>query len=115
MKKILIWTLAAIATLSVVSCKDFLETNPTSSVSDNQVFTSIQGANAALNGCYNLLHFSAGSRQDLNGYVSQICTFDTTGEDVIVNGGWYGYDYNFWATSGATSSRRTPCGTTTTC
>ena len=96
MKKILIWTLAAVATLSVVSCKDFLETNPTSSVSDNQVFTSIQGANAALNGCYNLLHFSSGSRQDLNGYVSQICTFDTTGEDIIVNGGWYGYDYNFW-------------------
>ena len=51
MKKILIWARAAIATLSVVSCKDFLETNPTSSVSDNQVFTSIQGANAALNGC----------------------------------------------------------------
>ena len=48
MKKILIAALSAIATLSFVSCKDFLETNPTSSVSDNQVFTSIQGANAAL-------------------------------------------------------------------
>ena len=58
MKKILIAALAAIATLSFVSCQDFLETNPTSSVADNQVFTSIQGANAALNGCYNLLHFN---------------------------------------------------------
>ena len=98
MKKILTWALAAIATLSLVSCKDFLETNPTSSVSDNQVFTSIQGANAALNGCYNLLHFNdeGYGRGDVSGYISQICTFDTTGEDIIVNGGWYGYDYNYW-------------------
>ena len=80
MKKILIWTLAAVATLSVVSCKDFLETNPTSSVSDNQVFTSVQGANAALNGCYNLLHFNDENygRGDVTGYISQICTFDTS-------------------------------------
>ena len=98
MKKIMIWALAAIATLSFVSCKDFLETNPTSSVSDNQVFTSVQGANAALNGCYYLLHFNDENygRGDVSGYLSQICTFDTTGEDIIVNGGWYGYDYNFW-------------------
>ena len=52
MKKIMIAALAAITALSVVSCRDFMETNPTSSVSDNQVFTSIQGAEAALNGCY---------------------------------------------------------------
>ena len=96
MKKIKIAAIAALASLCAVSCQGFLETNPTSSVSDNQVFTSFQGANAALNGCYNLLHFSAGSRADLNGYISQICTFDATGEDLIVYGGWYGYDYNFW-------------------
>lgn len=96
MKKTMIAALAALTALCAVSCKDFLETNPTSSVSDNQVFLSIQGAEAALNGCYYLVHFSSGSRQDLNGYISQICTFDATGEDLIVYGGWYGYDYNFW-------------------
>lgn len=98
MKKIMIAALVAIASLSVVSCKGFLETGPTSSVSDGQVFTSIQGANAALNGCYNLLHFNDENygRGDVTGYISQICTWDTTGEDIIVNGGWYGYDYNFW-------------------
>ena len=98
MKKIMIAALAAITALSVVSCRDFLETNPTSSVSDNQVFTSIQGAEAALNGCYYLLHFNDENynRGDVTGYVSQILTWDTTGEDIIVYGGWYGYDYNFW-------------------
>ena len=96
MKKIMTLALAALTALCAVSCKGFLETNPTSSVSDNQVFVSIQGAEAALNGCYYLVHFSSGSRQDLNGYASQILTFDATGEDLIVYGGWYGYDYNFW-------------------
>ena len=98
MKKTMIAALAAIAALFAVSCQDFLETNPTSSVSDNQVFTSIQGAEAALNGCYNLLHFNDENynRGDVTGYVSQILTWDTTGEDIIVYGGWYGYDYNFW-------------------
>ena len=95
MKKISIAALAAIATLSFVSCQGFLETNPTSSVADNQVFTSIQGANAALNGCYNLLHFND------EGYGrGDVVPAMTTTSGV---------------TSGATSSRRTPSGTTTTC
>ena len=112
MKKIKIAAIAALASLCAVSCQGFLETNPTSSVSDNQVFTSIQGANAALNGCYNLLHFSAGSRADLNGYISQICTFDATGEDLIVYGGWYGYDYNFWGHQRGDISSHRDCGGT---
>lgn len=98
MKKYIIPAFVAILAFCAVSCKDFLETNPTSSVSDNQVFTSIQGAEAALNGCYYLLHFNDENygRGDVSGYVSQILTWDTTAEDIIVYGGWYGYDYNFW-------------------
>lgn len=97
MKNIKILAAVALASILAVSCKDYLETNPTSSVADNQVFTSIQGAEAALNGCYYLLHFNQTSdRGDTYGYISQILTWDTTGEDIIVYGGWYGYDYNFW-------------------
>ena len=36
----------------LVGCSDFLETNPSTSVSDNSVFTTVAGAQAALNGCY---------------------------------------------------------------
>lgn len=98
MKKFIIATSVALTALFAASCSDFLETNPTSSVADNQVFNTIKGAEAALNGCYNLLHFNDESydRGDVTGYVSQIMTFDVTGEDIIVNGGWYGFDYNFW-------------------
>jgi len=80
------------------SCKDFLETNPTSSVADSEVFTTINGAQAALNGCYYHLFLGSGGsgRQDDWGYATHLMTFSVDGEDLIVWGGWYGYDYNFW-------------------
>lgn len=83
--------------MSAVSCEGFLTTNPTSSVSDASVFTTTQGAQAALSGCYNLMFFGyGGSRPDTQGYLSHMLSNDTTGEDIIVIGGWYGYDYNHW-------------------
>ena len=38
--------------LSITSCSDFLETNPSTNVADSQVFETVSGAQAALNGCY---------------------------------------------------------------
>lgn len=96
MKKYIFAILAAASLMSAVSCEKFLTTEPSSSVSDTQVFVSLKGAQAALNGCYYLLFFDYGSRADTQGYISQIMTFDVDGEDIIVNGGWYGYDYNMW-------------------
>lgn len=97
MKKILTAIVAGATLMTAVSCEGFLTTNPTSSVSDASVFLTTQGAEAALSGCYNLLSFgNYGGRPDTQGYASQIMTFDVDGEDIIVWGGWYGYDYNHW-------------------
>ena len=97
MKKFLYTILAAVALLTVVSCEGFLSTNPTSSVSDQSVFTSPQGAQAALSGCYNLLFFGYGAgRPDTQGYMSHMLSNDTCGDDIIVDGGWYTFDYNHW-------------------
>lgn len=98
MKNIYLAALAAVSALTLSSCKDFLDTEPTSSVADSQVFTTISGAQAALNGCYYILDFEDldYGRGDVNGYVSHLMTFDACGEDIIVKGGWYCYDYNMW-------------------
>lgn len=81
------------------SCSDFLDTNPSESVSDQDVFKTTQGAQAALNGCYRDLrayNSGGGDRWDDIGIPSLQMTFDACGEDVIVWGGWYSYDYSFW-------------------
>lgn len=97
MKKIFYAIMAAASLMSAVSCENWLTTNPSSSVSDSQVFLSVKGSQAALNGCYNLLAFGyGGGRPDTQGWVAQIMANDVDGEDIIVNGGWYGYDYNMW-------------------
>ena len=80
------------------ACDDFLETNPSSSVADTEVFKTLNGAQAALNGCYYQLHLGSGGqgRQDDWGYQSHLMTFSADGEDCIVWGGWYSFDYNYW-------------------
>lgn len=81
------------------SCSDFLETNPSASVSDQEVFKTVQGAQAALNGCYrDLRAYNSGgaSRWDDCGIPSNQMVFDACGLDMIAWGGWYVYDYSFW-------------------
>lgn len=98
MKKFIYSILAAASLMSAVSCEDWLTTNPSSSVSDSQVFVSAKGAQAAMNGCYNLLSFGyGGSRPDTQGWAAQILANDAMGDDLVVTAsGWYGYDYNHW-------------------
>ena len=90
---------AGVMTSSLFSCSDFLETNPSESVSDNAVFVTTQGAQAALNGCYSHLRIRDGGgagREDDRGISAMQMTFDVCGEDMVVWGGWYGYDASFW-------------------
>ena len=95
-----VFAMSGLLTGGLTSCSDFLETNPSTSVSDNQVFTTVSGAQAALNGCYYQMKCYSGggaNRSDDWGIPSIQMIVDVTGEDVISNGsGWYIYNYNYW-------------------
>jgi hypothetical protein len=81
------------------SCSDFLNVSPSTSVPDTEVFTTVAGAQAALNGSYyHLRAYNSGgaNRGDDYGIPSIMMMSDTFGEDMIVWGGWYSYDYSYW-------------------
>ena len=85
--------------ISLTACNDFLETTPSADVADSEVFKTTEGAQAALNGAYYQLraYGSGGAdRSDDYGIPSLIMTYDVCGEDMMVWGGWYSYDYSFW-------------------
>lgn len=89
----------AMCVSGLVGCSDFLETSPSTSVADSEVFTTIAGAQAALNGCYyHMRAYSSGGteRQDDYGIPSIWIISDMCGEDVIAWGGWYTFVYNYW-------------------
>lgn len=88
----------AFGAISFTSCNDFLETDPSTSVSSDIVFETISGAQAALNGAYYQLESGDGGadRADDWGYPSLQMTWDVCGDDMIVWGGWYPYDYQYW-------------------
>lgn len=88
--------------LALASCTDYLETNPSTSVADSDVFKTTQGAQSALYGCYYQMESGNGGagRLDDFGYVSHQMTVDVTGEDLIATG-WYYYDYSYWGHSRA--------------
>ena len=90
--------IAGTVLLGFSSCTGFLETNPSTSVADTEVFKTTQGAQSALYGCYFQMESGDGGagRQDDWGYPTHLMTFDACGEDMIVWGGWYTYDYNYW-------------------
>lgn len=90
--------ITALIALGTSSCEDYLETNPSSSVSDVSVFNTVQGAQAALNGCYYQMESGNGGagRSDDFGYPSHQMFQSVSGEDIIVWGGWYSYDYSMW-------------------
>lgn len=90
---------AALLTLGLNSCEDYLTTNPSTSVADSEVFKTTAGAQAALNGCYFQMRArsSGGSgRNDDYGIPTVMAWSDVCGEDMIVWGGWYPYSYNYW-------------------
>lgn len=98
--KYILMTLATGGLLTLnTGCSDFLETIPATSVSDQSVFTSVAGAQAALNGCYYQMRAYGGggaNRQDDWGIPSIQMVSDASADDIIVWGGWYCYTYNYW-------------------
>jgi hypothetical protein len=87
------------AACGIYSCSGFLETNPSTSIADNEVFITVAGAQAALNGSYYQMRaYNSGGadRQDDYGVPSVRLISDMCGEDIIAWGGWYVYNYNYW-------------------
>ncbi|WP_302026781.1 RagB/SusD family nutrient uptake outer membrane protein [Parabacteroides johnsonii] len=84
----------------LTSCNDFLDTKPSTSVDDVDVFETTSGAQSALNGCYYQMRaYNSGGadRGDDYGIPSIQMISDVCGEDVMSNGGgWYIYNYNYW-------------------
>lgn len=90
---------AGLLCFGFTSCSDFLDINPSTSVADSQVFTTVAGAQAALNGSYYQMraYDSGGAdRQDDYGIPSIQIISDLCGEDMIAWGGWYNFVYNYW-------------------
>lgn len=98
-KYILFFFCLGFAVCGIYSCSNFLETNPSTSIADSEVFTTIAGAQAALNGSYYQMRaYNSGgaNRQDDYGVPSVRLISDMCGEDIIAWGGWYVYNYNYW-------------------
>lgn len=93
----------SIVLLSVVlsSCqKDFLETAPTDSLSADVVFTSMEGANLALNGMYRYFFATDGNRytgHDGFGHMALNLEMDLMGEDMVLHSAGYGWFRNQYA------------------
>ena len=102
MKSLKYNTLALVAGIlasGLMGCSDFLETSPSTSVADSEVFKTVAGAQAALNGCYYQMRaYNSGGadRQDDYGLPSIMHISDMCGEDIIAWGGWYTFVYNYW-------------------
>ncbi|MFP4023711.1 MAG: RagB/SusD family nutrient uptake outer membrane protein [Thiohalospira sp.] len=84
----------------MTSCeKDFLETTPTTEISDQDVFKTTDGAQTVLNGLYRWLReYNSGGtdRHEDMGQKSVDITLDVLdGRDVIINApGWYYFDHD---------------------
>lgn len=98
-KKIYILIASSALMILNFACDDFLNTSPSTSVSDSEVFKTVQGAQSALNGCYyHMRAYDSGGtgRNDDYGIPSILLISDVCGEDIIAWGGWYIYSYNYW-------------------
>jgi len=93
----------SIVLLSVLlsSCqKDFLETAPTNALSSDVVFTSMEGANLALNGMYRYFfatHGAVYTGHDGFGHMALNLEMDLMGEDMVLHSAGYGWFRNQYA------------------
>lgn len=87
--------------LGLGSCeKDFLETSPSHSISDADVFRTTEGAQTVLNGIYfHLRRLGGGGTTGMGdrGLVSLMIDNDAAaGQEKVVWGGWYTFAYQLW-------------------
>lgn len=88
--------------------KDFLNTNPTSSVSDETVFKTVAGAQVAMDGTYRSMYTSLTNHGNF-GQKSYEIVSDLLGNDMVIHAagyGWFNTDYQYTAIATATSASR---------
>ena len=85
--------------LGLASCeKEFLETKPTSSVSDQVVFTTTTDGWKAIAGMHRLLYRQMYGSQALGGISGNMIFMDALGEDLVMTGqsnGWFINEYRW--------------------
>jgi hypothetical protein len=83
MKNIILLILI-VFTFGIAGCEDFLDTSPTLSVGDESVFTSVKGAQVALNGVYNRLRMTNGTDAAAAGHIAGLNNcMDAACDDVM--------------------------------
>lgn len=95
MKKKYITSIAFVAMLifSTSCSKDFLETSPTQQVGSDEVFSSVEGGQAVMDGAYRYMYDSYSTHDDF-GYRAIGLANDLMGEDMVAgNFHWFAYDY----------------------
>lgn len=86
--------LALTVTVAMSGCSDFLETNPSTNVSDEVLFEQVKGVQTALNGVYRFIRASSPSVEG-NGIISYQYGFDAAAQDIIVHESM-GYLQNYY-------------------
>lgn len=106
MTKKLLYTLIAVPALIFSSCKkDYLNTSPTDAFPVEAVFTSVDGAWAAINGIHRSLYIQY-DNQDQGGQGSIMINNDMLGDDLVMTAagnGWFNANYQ-WVTHRNTSA-----------
>lgn len=72
--------------------KDYLETSPSSDVSDQDIFKTTKNAMIAVNGIHRSLYIQYNSRQDQGGQSKNMIDMDALGEDLVFptrGNGWF--------------------------
>lgn len=116
MKKIILYALAISVTLQFSACSDdYLETNPTGSVSSSGIMSTANAALVPLNGIYRTFYTSGWSvtanEQQGDGICGYNIMSDCMGEDMVwVNdgSGWYSFDTKYNVKSRYSSSAWRP-------
>ncbi|MEF9986353.1 MAG: RagB/SusD family nutrient uptake outer membrane protein [Bacteroidales bacterium] len=110
MKKIIYLFLSLTLLIIVSSCKDQLNTEPTTAVGSETIFKTAENAMTAVNGIYRGMYvaeWGPGWTHENGGIMAYITASDLMGEDHIQNkagSGWFYYDYTYGITSDYTTS-----------
>ncbi len=104
-----ICSLIVAVSLAMVGCnKDYLKTEPTSSVPEEEVFVDTDGAMVVLNGVYRSMYNSLTNHGNF-GQKSYDLVSDLMGEDMVVHTqgySWFNTDYNYSGLSNIRSGQR---------